>query len=178
MRKNNIGILLLVVFISTFLILIILNMDYRSIFSINIKDNNNYYKLTKDNNKPLYDEQLTIPPVSFQSESYSNRYNIADLSTNSITILENLINSIINTPTVHSSGDSIKRSLIAQINNAILILQDDDSDNDVLVCTSFINKFLSNVKLYERIGLFKSTSSETIFKNILNLKNTFCTLDK
>jgi hypothetical protein len=153
-------------------------MDYRSIFSINIKDNNNYYKFTKDNNPTLNDEKLTLPPISFQSESYSDRYNVADLSTNSITILEKLINSIINMPTVHSAGDSVKRSLIAQVNNAILILQDDDSDNDVLICTSFINKFLSNVKLYERIGLFKSTSSETISKNILNLKNSLCTLNK
>jgi hypothetical protein len=152
-------------------------MDYRSIFSINIKDNNNYYKLTKDNNTTLYDEHLTIPKLSFQSESHSNRDNIADLSTNSIIILETLVNSIINIPTVHSSGDSIKRSLIAQINNAILILQDDDSDNDVLICTSFINKFLSSIKLYERIGLFKSASSESISKNILNLKNSLCTLN-
>jgi len=151
-------------------------MDYRSIFSINFKDNNIYYKLTKDNNAPIYEEQLSIPPIPIQSEIGSN--NIADLGTNSIAILKNLINSIINTPTIHSSGDSIKRSLIAQVNNAILILQDDDSDNDVLVCTSFINKFLSNVKLYERIDLFKSTNVESISKDILTLKNTLCILDK
>ena len=152
-------------------------MDYRSIFSINMKDNNNYYKLTRDNNTTLYDEQLAIPPISFQSESHINRNNIADLNNSPITILETLVNSIINIPTVHSSGDSIKRSLIAQINNAILILQDDDSDNDILICTSFINKFLSSIKLYEKIGLFKSASSETISKNILNLKTSFCTLN-
>lgn len=151
-------------------------MDYRSIFSINFKDNDIYYKLTKDNNAPIYEEQLAIPPIPIQSEIGSN--NIADLGTNSIAILKNLINSIINTPTIHSSGDSIKRSLIAQVNNAILILQDDDSDNDVLVCTSFINKFLSNVKLYERIDLFKSTNVESISKDILTLKNTLCILDK
>lgn len=152
-------------------------MDYRSIFSIDMKDNNNYYKLTRDNNTTLYDEQLTIPPISFQSEPHSNRDNIADLNTSPITILQTLENSIINIPTIHSSGDSIKRSLIAQINNAILILQDDDSDNDVLICTSFINKFLSSIKLYERIGLFESASSETISKNILNLKTSLCTLN-
>ncbi|HJT86144.1 MAG TPA: hypothetical protein VJ697_16815 [Nitrososphaeraceae archaeon] len=142
-----------------------------------MKDNNYYYKLTRDNNTPLYNEQSTIPSISFQSELHSKRNNIADLNTNPITILETLENSIINIPTVHSSGDSIKRSLIAQINNAILILQDDDSDNDVLICTSFISKFLSSIKLYERIGLFKSASSETISKNILNLKTSLCTLN-
>lgn len=150
-------------------------MDYRSIFSINIKDNNNYYQLTRDNTITLYDKQLTFPPISFQSDPYSNKDNIADLRTNSITILETLVNNIINIPTVHSSGDSIKRSLIAQVNNAILILEDDDSDNDVLICTGFVNKFLSSLKLYERIGLFKSANSETISKNILNLKNSLCT---
>ena len=165
----------MIVFISTFLILITLNIDYRSISSIDIKDNSFNSILQEDKITDSFNEKDNIKTLISNSNSYNVNSEVAEITTtNSIGILEKLINNIINIQTSHTSGDTIKRSLIAQVNNAILILKDDDSDNDVIICDNFANKFLSNVKLYERIGLFKPNSSEKVFQDILNIKNSFC----
>ena len=89
-------------------------------------------------------------------------------------MLEKVVNYIITIQVVHNSGDTIKRSLIAQVTNAILILKDDDSDNDKMICNNFLNKFISNIKLYERIGVFKPNSSSKILQDVLILKNSLC----
>lgn len=165
----------MIIFISTFLILITLNIDYRSISSIDIKDNSFNSILQEDKITDSFNEKDNIKTLISNSNSYNPNTEVVEITTtNSIGILEKLINNIINIHTSHISGDTIKRSLIAQVNNAILILKDDDSDNDVIICDNFANKFLSNVKLYERIGLFKPNSSEKIFQDILNIKNSFC----
>lgn len=166
--------LLIIVFISTFFILIILSIDYHSIFSIDIKGNTSIFDFQKDEIADSYYEKENIPtPMFIHADSSSPK--VVDVSSsNSINLLEKLINNIINIPTAHNSGDTIKRSLIAQINNAILILKDDDSDNDGIICNNFVNKFLSSVKLYERIGLFKPNSSSKISQDILTLKNSLC----
>lgn len=163
-------------FISTFFILITLSIDYHSVSSIDIKGSTSIFDIQKDEITESYYEKENIPlPMFIHSDSSSNSARIVEVSSsNSINLLEKLINNIINIQAAHNSGDTIKRSLIAQVNNAILILKDDDSDNDGLICNNFVNKFLSNVKLYERIGLFKPNSSSKISQDILTLKNSLC----
>jgi hypothetical protein len=97
-----------------------------------------------------------------------------EVNSKSINLLEKVVNYILTIQVVHNSGDTIKRSLIAQVTNAILILKDDDSDNDKIICNNFLNKFISNIKLYERIGVFKPNSSSKILHDVLNLKNSLC----
>ena len=98
----------------------------------------------------------------------------SEINSNSIILLEKIVNYIISIQVVHISGDTIKRSLIAQVNNAILVLKDEDSDNDKIICNNFVNKFVSNIKLYERIGIFQPTSSSKILQDILVLKKSLC----
>jgi len=100
-----------------------------------------------------------------------------EVNSKSINLLEKVVNYILTIQVVHNSGDTIKRSLIAQVTNAILILKDDDSDNDKIICNNFLNKFISNIKLYERIGVFQPNSSSKILKDILILKNSLCDLN-
>ena len=167
-------ILLLVVFRSTFFILITLNIDYHSISSSDIKGNSPSFKVQQGEITNSYHEKEDVPSMVIQSDSSSNGPEVIEVSSNSINVLEKLIYKIINIQTTHNSGDTIKRSLIAQVNNAILILKDDDSDNDIIICNNFLNKFVSNVKLYERIGLFKPNSSFKISQDLLTLQNSLC----
>lgn len=106
-----------------------------------------------------------------QASSFNDAH---EVNSKSIALLEKVVNYIITIQVVHNSGDTIKRSLIAQVNNAILILKDDDSDNDKIICNNFVNKFISNIKLYERIGVFKANSSNKILQDVLILKNSLC----
>jgi hypothetical protein len=101
-----------------------------------------------------------------------------EVNSKSINLLEKVVNYILTIQVVHNSGDTIKRSLIAQVTNAILILKDDDSDNDKIICNNFLNKFISNIKLYERIGVFKPNSSSKILQDVLILKNSLCDSNK
>lgn len=182
MRKKNLSILLVVVFISTFFILITLSIDYHSISSVDITTgSSSNFDFQKDEiTDSYYDKENIPPPMFIQSDSSSTGPKVIEVSnSNQINLLEKLINNIINIQAANNSGDTIKRSLIAQVNNAILILKDDDSDNDSILCNNFVTKFLSNVKLYERIGLFKPNSSSKITQDILNLKNSLCdSIDK
>ena len=116
-------------------------------------------------------------------ENYSTSSNLVktnsfndpqEVNSKSINLLEKVVNYILTIQVVHNSGDTIKRSLIAQVTNAILILKDDDSDNDKIICNNFLNKFISNIKLYERIGVFKPNSSSKILQDVLILKNSLC----
>ncbi|MDF2737286.1 MAG: hypothetical protein K0S93_1143 [Nitrososphaeraceae archaeon] len=161
-------------FSSTFFILLSLTIDYHSISSSDIKGNSSILKFQQEEITNSYHEKEDVPPMFIQSDSSSNGPEVVKVSSNSINVLENLIYKIINIQTTHNSGDTIKRSLIAQVNNAILILKDDDSDNDNIICNNFVNKFVSSVKLYERIGLFKPNSSSKISQDILTLKNSLC----
>jgi hypothetical protein len=163
-----------VAFVSIFFIFITLSIDYRSIFSIDIKGNTPIFDIQKDQITDSYYEKENIPTPMFIHADSSSPKVVVVSSSNSINLLEKLIKNIIDIQAAHNSGDTIKRSLIAQINNAILILKDDDSDNDGIICNNFVNKFLSSVKLYERIGLFKPNSSSKISQDILTLKNSLC----
>jgi hypothetical protein len=173
-----VSILLLVVFISTFIILITLNIDYRSISSIDIKDKSFNAVFQRDEITDSFIDQDNIQTMLTKSNSNLDDSEVIETSSSPVDVFEKLINNIINIQTSHTSGDTIKRSLIAQVNNAILILKDDDSDNDDIICNSFVNKFLSSVKLYERIGLFKPNSSENISNDILSIKNSLCSTIK
>src|SRR5215203_3241893 len=66
-------------------------------------------------------------------------------------------------------------NLLEKVVNYILTIQVvHDSDNDKIICNNFLNKFISNIKLYERIGVFKPNSSSKILHDVLNLKNSLC----
>jgi hypothetical protein len=116
-------------------------------------------------------ENYNISEVFVQTNTFNDHH---ELNSKSINVLEKIVSYIITLQVVHNSGDTIKRSLIAQVNNAILILKDDDSDNDKIICNNFVNKFISNIKLYERIGVFKPNSSTKILEDVIILKNSLC----
>jgi hypothetical protein len=169
------------VFISTFFILITLSIDYHSISSVDITTgSSSNFDFQKDEITDSYYDKENIPPMFIQSDSSSTGSKVIEVSnSNQINLLEKLINNIINIQAANNSGDTIKRSLISQVNNAILILKDDDSDNDSILCNNFVSKFLSSIKLYERIGLFKPNSYSKITQDILTLKNSLCnSIDK
>ena len=114
-----------------------------------------------------YNISSNVIPTSYSTSD-------SEVNSNSIILLEKIVNYIISIQVVHISGDTIKRSLIAQVNNAILVLKDEDSDNDKIICNNFVNKFVSNIKLYERIGIFQPNSSSKILQDILILKKSLC----
>ena len=134
--------------------------DYTS--SVDFKKNTRNYS---------FEENYSIASDFVKASSFNDP---PEVNSKSISLLEKVVNYIITIQVVHNSGDTIKRSLIAQVTNAILILKDDDSDNDKIICNTFLNKFISNIKLYERIGVFKSNSSSKILHDVLNLKNSLC----
>ena len=142
------------------------NIDDDSISSIDFKKDTLSYT-----NHGNYNISSNVIPTSYStSDDYEG-------NSNSIIILERIVNYIISIQVVHISGDTIKRSLIAQINNAILVLKDEDSDNDKIICNNFVNKFVSNIKLYERIGIFQSNTSSKILQDVLILKKSLCDSD-
>jgi hypothetical protein len=145
------------------------NIDDESISSIDFKKDTLIYS-THGN----YNISSNVIPTSYSTSVASVDY---EGSSNSIIILERIVNYIISIQVVHISGDTIKRSLISQINNAILVLKDEDSDNDKIICNNFVNKFVSNIKLYERIGIFQSNTSSKILQDVLILKKSLCDSD-
>jgi hypothetical protein len=134
--------------------------DYTS--SVDFKKNTRNYS---------FEENYSIASDFIKASSFNDP---PEGNSKSINLLEKVVNYIITIQVVHNSGDTIKRSLIAQVTNAILILKDDDSDNDKIICNNFLNKFISNIKLYERIGVFKPNSSSKILQDVLILKNSLC----
>ena len=164
MKKQR-GTILAAIFFMAFFLLTTSNIDDDSISSVDFKKGTLNFS-TQGN----YNISSDVIPISY---STSDDYQV---NSNSITLLEKIVNYIISIQVVHISGDTIKRSLIAQVNNAILVLKYDDSDNDKIICNNFVNKFVSNIKLYERIGVFPNSSSK-ILKDILILKNSLCDLN-
>lgn len=134
--------------------------DYTS--SVDFKKNTRNYS---------FEENYSISSDFVKASSFNDP---PEVNSKSINLLEKVVNYIITIQVVHNSGDTIKRSLIAQVTNAILILKDDDSDNDKIICNNFLNKFISNIKLYERIGVFKPNSSTKILEDVIILKNSLC----
>ena len=150
----------MIFFISFFLIITTNLYDYTS--SIEFKKYTRNYS---------FEEEYSIASDFVKASSFND---LTEVNSKSINLLEKVVNYIITIQVVHNSGDTIKRSLIAQVTNAILILKDDDSDNDKIICNTFLNKFISNIKLYERIGVFKPNSSSKILQDVLILKNSLC----
>ena len=148
-----------------FFLLTTSNIDDDSISSLNFKKS-----ILNFSTQGNYNISSNVIPTSYSTSD-------SEINSNSIIILEKIVNYIISIQVVHISGDTIKRSLIAQVNNAILVLKDEDSDNDKIICNNFVNKFVSNIKLYERIGVFQPNSSSKILKDILILKNSLCDLN-
>ena len=145
-----------------FFLLTTSNIDDDSISSLNFKKSILNFS-TQEN----YNISSNVIPTSYSTSD-------SEINSHSIIILEKIVNYIISIQVVHISGDTIKRSLIAQVNNAILVLKDEDSDNDKIICNNFVNKFVSNIKLYERIGIFQPNSSSKILQDILILKKSLC----
>jgi hypothetical protein len=149
---------------SFFLLITSDKYDYTS--SVDFKKNTRNYS---------FEENYSIASDFVKASSFNEP---PEVNSKSISLLEKVVNYIITIQVVHNSGDTIKRSLIAQVTNAILILKDDDSDNDKIICNNFLTKFISNIKLYERIGVFKPNSSSKILHDVLILKNSLCDSNK
>ena len=162
MKKQH-GTILATIFFMAFFLLTTSNIDDDSISSLDFKKSTLNFS-TQGN----YNFSPNVIPTSYSTSDDS------EVNSNSIIILERIVNYIISIQVVHISGDTIKRSLIAQVNNAILVLKDKDSDNDKIICNNFVNKFVSNIKLYERIGIFQLNSSSKILQDILILKKSLC----
>lgn len=161
MKKQH-GTILATTFFMAFFLLTTSNIDDDSISSLDFKKSIlNFY--TEGN----YNISSNVIPTSYSTSD-------SEINSHSIILLEKIVNYIISIQVVHISGDTIKRSLIAQVNNAILVLKDEDSDNDKIICNNFVNKFVSNIKLYERIGIFQPNSSSKILQDILILKKSLC----
>ena len=77
----------------------------------------------------------------------------------------------------HITADTIKRILLAHLNGASLILNDNDSDNDSLICSNIIPKFISDIQLYEDIKILKADQANKIHQQIDVLKNFSCNLN-
>ena len=161
MKKQH-GTILATTFFIIFFLLTTSNIDDDSISSLDLKKS-----ILNFSTQGNYNIPSNVIPISY-SASHS------EINSHSIILLEKIVNYIISIQVVHISGDTIKRSLIAQVNNAILVLKDEDSDNDKIICNNFVNKFVSNIKLYERIGIFQPNSSSKIIKDILILKKSLC----
>jgi hypothetical protein len=161
--KKQHGTILAAIFFMAFFFLTTSNIYNDSISSIDLKKSPLIFS-TQGN----YNISSNVIPTSYSTSDAS------EVNSNSIILLEKIVNYIISIQVVHISGDTIKRSLIAQINNAILVLKDEDSDNDKIICNNFVNKFVSNIKLYERIGIFQPNSSSKILQDILILKKSLC----
>jgi hypothetical protein len=164
--KKRRGTILATIFFIAFILLTTSNIDDDSISSIDFKKSTLNFS-TQGN----YIISSNVIQTSYSTSDDS------EVTSNSIVLLENIVNYIISIQVVHISGDTIKRSLIAQINNAILVLKDEDSDNDKIICNNFVNKFVSNIKLYERIGIFQHNTSSKILQDILILKKSLCDSD-
>ena len=145
-----------------FFLLTTSNIDDDSISSLDFKKS-----ILNFSTQGNYNISSNVIPTSYSTSD-------SEINSNSIILLEKIVNYIISIQVVHISGDTIKRSLIAQVNNAILVLKDEDSDNDKIICNNFVNKFVSNIKLYERIGIFQPNSSSKILQDILILKKSLC----
>lgn len=146
-------------------------MSFFLLITSDIYDYTSSVDFKKNTRNSSFEENYSIASDFIKASSFNDS---PEGNSKSINLLEKVVNYIITIQVVHNSGDTIKRSLIAQVTNAILILKDDDSDNDKIICNNFLNKFISNIKLYERIGVFKPNSSSKILQDVLILKNSLC----
>ncbi len=146
-------------------------MSFFLLITPDISDYTSIVEFKKNTRNYSFGENYNIDSNLVKTHTFNDT---KEANSKSITLLEKVVNSILSIQVVHNSGDTIKRSLIAQVTNAILVLKDDDSDNDKIICNNFLNKFISNIKLYERIGVFKSNSSHKILYDVMILKNSLC----
>lgn len=145
-------------------------MSFFLLITSDISDYTSIVDFKKNTRNYSFGENYT----SYNLVKINSLNNPQEVNSKSIDLLEKVVNYIMTIQVTHNSGDTIKRSLIAQVTNAILILKDDDSDNDKIICNNFLNKFISNIKLYERIGVFKPNSSNKILYDVMILKNSLC----
>jgi hypothetical protein len=146
-------------------------MSFFLLITSNISDYTSIVDFKKNTRNYSFGENYSTSSNLVKTNSFNDPQ---EVNSKSINLLEKVVNYILTIQVVHNSGDTIKRSLIAQVTNAILILKDDDSDNDKIICNNFLNKFISNIKLYERIGVFKPNSSSKILHDVVILKNSLC----
>lgn len=92
-------------------------------------------------------------------------------------ILQKMSEFISNMEVTHITADTIKRILLAHLNSASLILNDNDSDNDPLICSNIIPKFISDIKLYEEISILKADQANKVYLQIGALENFSCNLN-
>lgn len=92
-------------------------------------------------------------------------------------ILQKMSEFISNMEVTHITADTIKRILLAHLNSASLILNDNDSDNDPLICSNIIPKFISDITLYEEISILKADQANKVYQQIDVLENLYCNLN-
>jgi len=129
--KKQHGTILATTFFMAFFLFTTSNIDDDSISSLDFKKST-----LNSSTQGNYNISSNVIPTSYSTSD-------SEVNSNSIILLEKIVNYIISIQVVHISGDTIKR-------------------------------FVSNIKLYERIGIFQPTSSSKILQDILVLKKSLC----
>ncbi len=105
-----------------------------------------------------------------------NDKGIMELKMDPNVIIKQISDYILNMKMMHNSADTIKRILLGHLNSAELILNDDDSDNNNVICENIIPKFISDLALYEKINILKSNHANKIHQQIEILQSSLCKL--
>lgn len=110
------------------------------------------------------------------SDAFLNDGNIEipDIQVETNLFLQKMSEYILNMKLTSTTTDTIKRILLAHLDKASLILNDNDSDNDNLICLSIIPEFISDIKLYEKIGFLNSGQANKMYMQIKVLEDSFC----
>jgi hypothetical protein len=125
------------------------------------------------------DELKKERPSKFIASSLSfskNDIGIMELKIDPNEIIKQISDYILNMKMIHNSADTIKRILLGHLNSAELILNDDDSDNNNIICENIIPKFISDLALYEKINILKSNHANKIHQQIEILQSSLCKL--
>ncbi len=110
------------------------------------------------------------------SDAFLNDGNIEipDIKVDTNLFLQKMSEYILNLKLTSHNSDTIKRVLLAHLDKANLILNDNDSDNDNLICSSIIPEFISDLELYEKIRFLNSDQANKMYMQIKVLEESFC----
>lgn len=97
-----------------------------------------------------------------------------DIQVDTNLFLQKMREYILNMKLTSPTTDTIKRILLAHLDKASLILNDNDSDNDNLICSSIIPEFISDIELYEKIRFLSSGHANKMYMQIKVLEDSFC----
>ena len=103
-----------------------------------------------------------------------NDRGIIELKMDPNEIIKQINEYILNMKMIHNSADTIKRILLGHLNSVELILNDGDSDNNNIICENIIPKFISDLALYEKINILKSSYANKIHQQVDILQSSLC----